>query len=284
MYPRGWFVVAFAEELEPGQLSRLRYFGRELVLHRDAAGRACVRDGHCARGVPLGFGTLADGVLRCPRHPDCVDERVASWRVLERNRLIFVHFDAAGAAPTYDIPVLPECDDAAWQPWIHQTMRLATHSREIVENVADRAHFLPVHDTVNDSFETELTGHLAVQRARGHGGRHPDVRFTSEATYHGPGYQITRLVTNGLEALLVNAHTMIDAGKTLDLRFGVMLKSSERRFARHYVEDLQRGFGQDTDIWLHKVWRDRPVLCDGDGPIMALRRWYAQFYATSAGP
>ena len=31
-------------------------------------------------------------------------------------------------------------------------------------------------------------------------------------------------------------------------------------------------------IWEHKVYRDRPTLVAGDGPIGVFRKWAAQFY------
>ena len=51
------------------------------------------------------------------------------------------------------------------------------------------------------------------------------------------------------------------------------------RFLAAYAADLQTGFEQDIAIWTHKRWRDRPVLCDGDGPIMRYRQWTRQFYS-----
>ena len=29
---------------------------------------------------------------------------------------------------------------------------------------------------------------------------------------------------------------------------------------------------------IHKLYRERPRLCDGDGPLGPLRKWYSQFY------
>src|SRR5690606_2252178 len=46
-YPSGWFVVATSEELVPGQLLSLRYFGRELVAFRGESGKPSVIDAHC---------------------------------------------------------------------------------------------------------------------------------------------------------------------------------------------------------------------------------------------
>jgi 3-ketosteroid 9alpha-monooxygenase subunit A len=90
-----------------------------------------------------------------------------------------------------------------------------------------------------------------------------------------------------LEARLLNAHTPVDE-QHVDLRFGVMLKmigseEKTRMFAEKYAENLKLGFHQDIAIWENKKYREVPVLCDGDGPIMKLRQWYAQFYS-NAGP
>ena len=50
-------------------------------------------------------------------------------------------------------------------------------------------------------------------------------------------------------------------------------------FAARYIDNLRQGFLEDVSIWENKVYRDLPVLCDGDGPIGKLRKWYKQFYA-----
>mgnify|MGYP000962664852 FL=1 len=36
------------------------------------------------------------------------------------------------------------------------------------------------------------------------------------------------------------------------------------------------------EIWDNKVRVGNPVLCDGDGPIHMLRKWYSQFYMNVA--
>ena len=37
-------------------------------------------------------------------------------------------------------------------------------------------------------------------------------------------------------------------------------------------------FKQDLKIWQHKIYRPRPVLVQGDGPILKYRQWASQFY------
>ncbi len=305
-YPRGWFVVAFAEEVRPGEVSSMKYFGRELAAYRDDGGAVVVMDAHCPHlGAHLGVGgTIAEGGrLRCPFHgwefgADGVCARVPyarrvppgarlrSYEVRERNGMIFVHFDPRERPAEYEIPVLEDFGAPGWTGWMHERLTIATHSREIVENVVDVAHFGPVHATDTYAFENEFDAHRAIQRSEGEGGEksgYQGDRFWVEAIYHGPGYQITKLESRGIAARLVNAHTMIDEA-TLHLRFGVMLRTLDgsparsEKYLRHYFEDLKSGFAQDIAIWENKRWRDRPVLCDGDGPIKKLRDWYAQFY------
>ena len=40
----------------------------------------------------------------------------------------------------------------------------------------------------------------------------------------------------------------------------------------------------DLPIWNNKIHRPRPILCDGDGPILAYRQWFEQFYVYDQEP
>ena len=44
------------------------------------------------------------------------------------------------------------------------------------------------------------------------------------------------------------------------------------------VEEIVRQVGHDIPIWENKIYRDDPILCDGDGPIAKYRKWFKQFY------
>jgi 3-ketosteroid 9alpha-monooxygenase subunit A len=39
---------------------------------------------------------------------------------------------------------------------------------------------------------------------------------------------------------------------------------------------------QDVHIWLNKAPVQNPLLCEEDGPVYQLRRWYEQFYVDKA--
>ena len=304
-YPRGWFVVSFSDDLKPGDVKPIRYFGQDLVLFRTDAGQPCIIDAHCPHlGAHLGHGGTVEGdCVRCPFHAwtfngrgECTGVPYAkkipkkssmrAWPVSERNAMIFVYHDPEGQEPEFEIPLLAECGDPEWMPWDHSVLHIKTHPREIVENVADLGHFKPVHGTVPEVFENAFDGHMAIQTNEGKAyprGGGVDA-YSLTATYHGPGYQVTQM-SGVLESRLVNAHTPIDEN-SLDLRFAVSLRIARDRettaaFSKQYIENLRTGFLEDVAIWEHKVYRDKPMLCDGDGPIAGLRRWYSQFYQPS---
>ena len=301
-YPRGWFVVAFSEELGAAAVKSLRYFGQDLVAYRGADGGVRVTDAFCPHlGAHLGFGgTVVGNAIQCPFHAwrfgeggMCVEipyarkippgAKLRTWPVLERNGVIMVWHDAAGGAPDYDIPVLPEYGNEAWLPWSTHLYKVATHPREIVDNLADKAHFPAVHQTRIDDFKFDVEGHTATQWVKGvsYQGEKEIDNFSSVTTYHGPAYLLMRM-----EGYLANtfllAHTPIDE-EHLDLRIAISLRIVKDRdttagFMKMYLDNVKLGFEDDLKIWEHKLYRDPPALCDGDGPIMKLRRWYRQFY------
>ncbi len=45
---------------------------------------------------------------------------------------------------------------------------------------------------------------------------------------------------------------------------------------------VKMGFEQDVVIWRNKTRIENPLLCEEDGPVYQLRRWYEQFYVDAA--
>jgi 3-ketosteroid 9alpha-monooxygenase subunit A len=50
------------------------------------------------------------------------------------------------------------------------------------------------------------------------------------------------------------------------------------RLAERFAKGTGVGFLQDVEIWNNKSRIDNPLLCEEDGPVYQLRRWYEQFY------
>ena len=53
--------------------------------------------------------------------------------------------------------------------------------------------------------------------------------------------------------------------------------------AKGFVREICRQLDQDKVIWDRQRYLDKPVICDGDGPILRFRQYYRQFYAERAG-
>jgi 3-ketosteroid 9alpha-monooxygenase subunit A len=300
-YPRGWFVVAFSTDIAKGQACSLSYLGQKLVAFRSEDGAVHVLDAYCAHmGADLADGKVIGDTIECPFHAwrycgtgECVaipyakkipvKARQRVWLTREVNGLVLLHHDPAGRAPDFEIPTIPEYGTSGWLPWATKIYRVKTHPREIVENLADRAHFPRVHNTEIDDFGFEVKDHTATQRVKGRArlpGGGVDV-FSSTTTYHGPAYLLMRM-SGVFENYMLVAHTPIDHDH-LDLRLGVSLKMQGDRqkteaLVQMYMNNLKAGFEDDLKIWENKLYRETPVLCDGDGPITQLRRWYRQFY------
>jgi 3-ketosteroid 9alpha-monooxygenase subunit A len=302
-FPRGWFVIETSRGLEAEEVKPIKYFGRDMVLFRGESGEPHVLDAFCPHlGAHLGHGGKVVGdTIRCPFHAwrfdgtggKCVEvpyakripnkAEVGAHPVQEKNGLIFMWNCPKGTAPDWEIPVIEHYAKDGWTEWDAALLHIKTHPKEVVENLADKAHFGPVHGTWVDWFENEYKGHIGIQRARGvaypRGGG--EDRFELQSTYYGPGYMLTEM-KSVLPNILLLAHTPIDE-HSLHLRFGAMIDLSNVReggdkFTAQYRENLLIGFREDIQLWENKVYRDRPVLVDGDGDLGGLRRWYAQFY------
>lgn len=305
VYPRGWFVVAFSSEIAAGQVKAMRYFGEQLVAFRGDDGVVRVLDAYCSHmGANLGAGgTVCGNAIRCPFHAwkyagtgECVEipyakkiplkARQRAWLTREVNGLVLLWHDSNGGSPDFEIPIIAEHGTDEWLPWSEAMYAIKTHPREIVENLADKGHFPAVHATDIHEFSFEVDGHLSRQRVRGtaHLAGGGVDNFSSTTTYHGPGYLLMKM-DGALQNYMLVAHTPNDTG-SLDLRMGVMLKIVGSRaktegYVAQYLANLRAGFEDDIRIWENKLYRETPVLCDGDGPISQLRRWYRQFYVAA---
>jgi hypothetical protein len=111
------------------------------------------------------------------------------------------------------------------------------------------------------------------------------VAGSVESLSYGFGFSTVRF--KGLiETLLVSSVTPID-GEHVDVRFSFSLKKlggadMTRGVGAAFIGEIARQLDQDIPIWENKTQWERPVLCDGDGPIGLFRKWSRQFYTVPA--
>jgi nitrite reductase/ring-hydroxylating ferredoxin subunit len=309
-YPDGWFAVALRGDVRPGRVVRRRFMGEDVVVYRTRKGRIRVVQPYCPHlGAHLGFGGHVDGEdIVCPFHhfaygPDgtCVrtgygtrppKATLVHWEVREVNGVIWIWRHARGAAPSWEIPVVPTHEFPV--PVTH-TMTVIDHPQEVVENAIDIGHFGAVHGTSGAEITRplELTGPrlslgTAVYRDIPLLGRF-DVEFDVEA--HGVGYVYVRAYMRQLKltALVQIMPVPLDPCR-IATRFTVSARigSSGSKVARYsswlatqlFAKPSWQGADQDTPIWRNKVYLKQPRLAPGDGPIMRFRGWAEQFYSS----
>ena len=170
MKPTGWFQIAWSDEIGVGDVHTMKYFGQEMIAWRAESGQLTVMNAYCEHlGAHLGFGgTVMGEVLQCPFHGWLFDRtganveipyarsvnrtaRLRRWPTVERAGCIFVWHSAAGGAPAWELPLVPEFDDPGfvWHVPDGARWQIRTHVQEIYENTVDAAHFATVHGVPN---------------------------------------------------------------------------------------------------------------------------------------
>ncbi|MFE7743821.1 Rieske 2Fe-2S domain-containing protein [Nocardia sp. NPDC057455] len=240
--------------------------------------------------------------------------RTRKWTTLERNGQLFVWHDHEGSQPPPEITIPhikgPYTDadgnpseqlDSGWTDWTWNSMLIeGANCREIIDNVVDMAHFFYIHFAFPTYFKNVFEGHIATQfletkgrpdigMASKYGG---DTLLKSEASYFGPSYMINPLINiySGYEvkSVLINCHYPVTQDSFV-LQWGITLEKPKgvegemaTKLAEKMTEGISVGFLQDVDIWKHKSKVENPLLCEEDGPVYQLRRWYDQFYVDLA--
>ncbi|MFG1924400.1 Rieske 2Fe-2S domain-containing protein [Cryptosporangium sp. NPDC048952] len=319
-YARGWHCLGLAEAFRDGQPHAVQAFGTKLVVFADTTGAIHVLDGYCRHmGGDLTQGTIKGDEIACPFHDwrwsgngRCAAipyarrvpprARTRSWLTLERNDQLFVYNDPEGNPPPPGVDIPEIADRETYSSWTWDSVLVeGSNCREIIDNMVDMAHFFYIHHAFPVYFKNVFEGHVASQylhsKARPDTGlgadSDPGDLLRSDASYYGPSYMIDYLwneMANGftLETVLINCHYPVSPTSFV-LQWGVMVKKidgvddvTSDKIARKLSKGYAVGFLQDVEIWRNKTPIDNPLLCEEDGPVYQLRRWYEQFYVDAA--
>ena len=309
-YARGWHVLGRAIDYTSAP-ERLDYFGKKLVAFRgEEDGLVHVLDGYCPHmGADLSLGQVRGNSLVCPFHQwswggdgacdhipyaERIPARaqIESWPIMEENGLVFIWNDPEGNPPIEEQRPrsMDDYHSGEWTEWTMAKFNIKTNCRELVDNMCDMAHFGPVHYSTVEKFSNLQDGHTFTQFMSG---GHEILTeagqgFDSVARYEGPAYMTTTM-TGMMNGEHVTTHLLVShlpiSTEEFDIRFGVMLKKNpalteeeNKQGVEQYTAMSIESFEQDVAIWDNKVRVDNPLMCDGDGPINMVRKWYSQFY------
>ncbi|USN52412.1 MAG: Rieske 2Fe-2S domain-containing protein [Candidatus Nomurabacteria bacterium] len=306
--PNGWYVVSTSDELKKREIKSLRYFGRDLVLYRDNNNQARLVDAYCPHmGAHFGDGKIIKNELVCPFHGFAFDgtgrctrtpyptkrppqrAKLTTYPIREQNGLILAYYDAIGADPHWNVPAL---DMNKWRPFTFHDWVFRGHPQETGENSVDLGHFGAVHSYASAiavkplaiQGQTLKSGY-AVKRSLDWiylPGLNAELRF--EADVHGLGYSLVRagVAAVGLHVRLLVLSTPIEVDR-LHLRIACSVKDHpipgltrlvHKIALRSYAHDVS----QDIPMWKSKIYIEKPLLAEGDGPIIQYRKWVQQFY------
>lgn len=317
-FPRGWFMVATSAEVETKPYA-VRYFGEDLVIYRGESGKPYVVEAYCPHmGAHLARNTTSyivrDGEqiqgesIRCPFHgwrygPDGRCDHIPyssfvpkaaklrSFETVERAGTIWVWYDPEGREPAWPLPDFGGHWDApGWVRWkIDHMGDLDVHPIEIVDNMADFGHFVPIHGALNFAyFANEFNDHTVHQLYEsGHRTltADPNDKLELDTWYTGPSILQSEM-EGAFDSFILIAHTPIDDGLTrvwhalmVQVNDGSSPITDElREAAGAYQQGSREALAQDVEIWQNKRACINPLAIPADGPYAKLRLWYRQFY------
>jgi 3-ketosteroid 9alpha-monooxygenase subunit A len=313
-FPRGWFIVAEASELDEGPLAA-RFFGKDFALYRGESGQPVMLDAYCAHmgthiaasksAMIVQNGEQVEGdSIRCPYHgwrygPDGqLDDipyhdgplpksaAINSYPVREVMGCIMMWHDPEMGEPDYEPPSLAEWDDPRWVHWkLDHLGEIDLHGQEILDNMADAQHLGPTHGAPCEYFENEIVDHLCIQRQ---GGFHQtyNAMLTTTTWYTGPGLLLSKQEFGDVLTYELIANTPVEDGVSrvwhaaLARAENVPHSEEDVANARAIQEGALAAFAADFDVWRHKRSALRIMQMPNDGPFRMVRKWYGHFYDT----
>lgn len=303
-YPRGWYQAVQDYEVKPGQIKSLHFFGRDLVVFRGSDKKARVFDAHCPHlGAHIGKGGRVVGNnIRCPFHgwefdasgqcvkiPYCdhIPKRAqfSSYPTKEVGNGIYFYYSETKEEPAFDLPACAEFGDKSYSKTLHLRYRLQSHVQEMAENTVDTGHFPLVHQY----FETPTITDI------GENGPQFTIRFTGsrkifgiknffdvELDSRGLGFVYGITKTDLLQVRAIHCATPVN-DQEIEVNVSFVFKKSINPLfnvvLRTFLPRMVFGFTSGDHMVLnYKKYREKPLLCRNDGPIIRLRHWARQFY------
>ena len=204
-----------------------------------------------------------------------------------------------GLAGSHSAPPDRAVDPPTYADLRDQHLQTTLRARRRRGHACARTDHQQVHGALPTQFKNVFEGHVATQYMNGES--RPDIGdpgdskllgTTSVASHFGSSFMLDDLTYHyedvDHKTILINFHHPIDANSFV-LLYGIIVKKSEALPGHLALETavglgdfVKMGFEQDVEIWKNKARIDNPLLCEEDGPVYQLRRWYQQFYVDVA--
>lgn len=312
-FPRGWFVVAEANELDEGRTLAVTFFEKDFAIYRGESGRVVVLDAYCkhmgthltasksAHIVASGNQIVGDSI-RCPYHawqygadgqledipfeegPCPKSAALDSYHVKEVMGCIMMWHDPEGGDPDYLPPFLPAWDDERAVHWeLDHLGEVNMHNLEILDNICDIRHLGPTHGSPCEYFENEFQDHVVIQRQGGFLDLYQS-HLDTVTWYTGPGILLSKQTFGGVVMYEFIAGTPVSNGTTkawhgaLSFAQNVPHTEEDIQTAKALQAGVLEAFATDFEVWKNKSAAVKVMQSKHDGNFRAVRDWAGQFY------
>jgi 3-ketosteroid 9alpha-monooxygenase subunit A len=318
MKPSGWFQVGWSSDFTSSELVSRRFFGRDLVMRRDADGELVAMDAYCGHmGAHLGDGQVCERSIVCPFHgwewdhdgrnvsipyqdrPNRV-ARLDTLPMAERNGIVYLWHHPDGAEPSWTVPDAVETFDGdvrdgnSFHP-CHPHGQidygvLDLNPYVVMDNVADAAHFTFVHAAPDIPTVVFFEPDGAIYHVRlgfgdawGSGARDaPGMRLDIDQA--GVGLSYTAFGGGGVPWTLILLGTTPVDDTTSAMFQSIWLQElpgddDPDQMAKR-IRQASHQLPRDIDIWEKQRYFERPAWAASEvRGFQALRRWAAQFHS-----
>lgn len=266
---------------------------------------------HLGANMALG-GKVVGNCLQCPFHgwqfntegkctkipystrPPPEVARTNAWHLREMNQSIFVWFDVDRKPPAWEIPdMMP---GSGWTRHGKVQHFVTCHMQEIPENGADNAHleylhgdfiipglsFIKHHWAANwqprasESHIADMVLDTSLQMC---GRNLPLTHVNVQISQCGPAFVFLHFHTAFGQLIVIES--LLPVAPNLQRTHNAIYAERlvPRVFAKLILKSLAIQFERDIPIWQHKKLLRKPMVVQGDGPILKYRRWMKQFYS-----
>jgi 3-ketosteroid 9alpha-monooxygenase subunit A len=299
--PYGWYFVGYSDELAPGELRSLRYFGRDLVLFRGESGQPGMLGASCPhQGIHLGKGGKVDGeLIRCPFHSWgfdaegwCRDIPYAptmpkvcyrqalthGYPLREANGVIWAWRHPQNIPPLFEVEAYPEFADVDWAAQTRFEWRRAISPQGVAAATPLIHAALGATAHGHDVYEDHIRRSVAED-----GG---DAALTGGSTVHsathGPGFTVMRLHGPVTVSLMVLA-TPVEDGEA-EVRFAFTHPKVETQSPQ--ATALAEVCARMTQLPIPDQGINRTGLASHltDDQSQRFRQWFEQFYVYEEQP
>ena len=227
---------------------------------------------------------------------------IKRYHIRENNGSIYLWHDAEDREPQYDPPAFPAIDDGSMYFGGVTGLKVHAHIQELPENGADVAHLNVLHkDLVNDTlgclglhhswsatwapdearpYRTNITVNQSVCFKERY--TLPGLSVSVDIHQHGPAL-VSLDYKTPFGRLVLFENVTPEKVTTLQVRHVLFCANTiPRPIAKFVLWATQAQFNRDVKIWETKRFVTKPLVSKADGPLMAFRRWYSQFYTAGS--